>query len=40
MKKLLVALFVLTVLGLTACGQTGPLYMPEDVPHNEQPSQQ
>ncbi|KJY90071.1 LPS translocon maturation chaperone LptM [Vibrio neptunius] len=40
MKKSLIALFLLSVLGLTGCGQTGPLYMPEDASQNEQPSQQ
>ncbi|WP_420835069.1 LPS translocon maturation chaperone LptM [Vibrio galatheae] len=39
MKKSLVALFIFSVLGLAGCGQTGPLYMPEDAPQTEQPSQ-
>ncbi|MGD8112933.1 LPS translocon maturation chaperone LptM [Vibrio sp. TRT 21S02] len=36
MKKPLLALFLLSVLGLAGCGQTGSLYMPEDAPQNEQ----
>ncbi|WP_440870483.1 LPS translocon maturation chaperone LptM [Vibrio ouci] len=39
MKKLLLALFIFSLLGLAGCGQTGPLYMPEDAQQNEQPSQ-
>ncbi|WP_439333296.1 LPS translocon maturation chaperone LptM [Vibrio aquaticus] len=39
MKKSLLALFIFTLLGLAGCGQTGPLYMPNDAPQNEQPSQ-
>ncbi|MDN3608763.1 lipoprotein [Vibrio ostreicida] len=40
MKRSLFTLFILSVLGLAGCGQTGPLYMPEDASKNEQPSQQ
>ncbi|MCW8334990.1 lipoprotein [Vibrio sp. SCSIO 43135] len=36
MKKYVVALFMFSVLALAGCGQTGPLYMPEDAPQNEQ----
>ncbi|WP_367987574.1 lipoprotein [Vibrio sp. NTOU-M3] len=36
MKKPLLALFLLSVLGLAGCGQTGSLYMPKDAPQNEQ----
>nr|WP_260262017.1 lipoprotein [Vibrio intestinalis] len=36
MKKSIIALFLLSVLGLAGCGQTGPLYMPEDGQQNEQ----
>ncbi|KLN64432.1 lipopeptide [Vibrio sp. VPAP30] len=39
MKKSILALFIFSVLGLAGCGQTGPLYMPEDAPQQEQPSQ-
>ncbi|KGY11026.1 lipopeptide [Vibrio tubiashii] len=39
MKKSILALFIFSVLGLAGCGQTGPLYMPEDAPQKEQPSQ-
>ncbi|WP_442807068.1 LPS translocon maturation chaperone LptM [Vibrio bivalvicida] len=39
MKKPILALFIFSVLGLAGCGQTGPLYMPEDAPQQEQPSQ-
>ncbi|WP_425597858.1 LPS translocon maturation chaperone LptM [Vibrio nereis] len=38
MKKSILALFIVSVLGLAGCGQTGPLYMPEETPQNEQPS--
>ncbi|WP_408063502.1 LPS translocon maturation chaperone LptM [Vibrio renipiscarius] len=36
MKKSILALFLLSMLGLVGCGQTGPLYMPSDAPQNEQ----
>ncbi|WP_444485033.1 LPS translocon maturation chaperone LptM [Vibrio salinus] len=36
MKKIITALFMLSVLALAGCGQTGPLYMPKDAPQNEQ----
>nr|WP_083239629.1 lipoprotein [Vibrio scophthalmi] len=36
MKKSILALFLLSILGLAGCGQTGPLYMPDDAPQNEQ----
>ncbi|EGU29517.1 MULTISPECIES: LPS translocon maturation chaperone LptM [Vibrio] len=36
MKKSILALFLLSMLGLAGCGQTGPLYMPDDAPQNEQ----
>ncbi|WP_443088479.1 LPS translocon maturation chaperone LptM [Vibrio sp. LaRot3] len=36
MKKSIIALFLLSVLGLAGCGQTGPLYMPDDSQQNEQ----
>ncbi|MCZ4296168.1 MULTISPECIES: lipoprotein [Vibrio] len=39
MKKSILALFIFSVLGLAGCGQTGPLYMPEDAQQNEQSSQ-
>ncbi|WP_432715637.1 LPS translocon maturation chaperone LptM [Vibrio sinaloensis] len=39
MKKSLITLFIVSVLGLAGCGQTGPLYMPEDAQQNEQPTQ-
>ncbi|MEZ8367567.1 lipoprotein [Vibrio cyclitrophicus] len=37
MKKLITALFMVSVIGLSGCGQTGPLYDPEDVQQTEQP---
>ncbi|GAB2641117.1 lipoprotein [Vibrio panuliri] len=37
MKKSILALFVISLLGLAGCGQTGPLYMPDDAQQNEQP---
>ncbi|WP_422127836.1 LPS translocon maturation chaperone LptM [Vibrio hannami] len=30
MKKILAALCLTSLLGLAGCGNTGPLYMPED----------
>nr|WP_114767792.1 lipoprotein [Vibrio rhodolitus] len=36
MKKSILALFIVSVLGLAGCGQTGPLYMPDDAQQNEQ----
>ncbi|MEL7291994.1 MAG: lipoprotein [Pseudomonadota bacterium] len=39
MKKSLITLFIVSVLGLVGCGQTGSLYMPEDAQQNEQPTQ-
>lgn len=39
MKKTIIALFLLSLLGLAGCGQTGPLYMPDDAQQqNEQTS--
>nr|WP_206355592.1 lipoprotein [Vibrio maerlii] len=38
MKKTLSALFLLSLLGLAGCGQSGSLYMPEDAPQEEQQS--
>nr|WP_093278603.1 lipoprotein [Vibrio xiamenensis] len=35
MKKTLLALFIFSVVGLSGCGQTGPLYMPADTQQNE-----
>ncbi|WP_428773588.1 LPS translocon maturation chaperone LptM [Vibrio sp.] len=35
MKKSILVLFLFSVLGLAGCGQTGPLYMPEEAPQNE-----
>ncbi|WP_441351748.1 LPS translocon maturation chaperone LptM [Vibrio sp. JPW-9-11-11] len=39
MKKSLITLFIFSVLGLAGCGQTGPLYMPEDAQQNEPSAQ-
>ncbi|MBA5764436.1 lipoprotein [Vibrio sp. 404] len=36
MKKSILALFIVSMLGLAGCGQTGPLYMPDDAQQNEQ----
>ncbi|WP_439333278.1 LPS translocon maturation chaperone LptM [Vibrio viridaestus] len=36
MKKVITALFMLSMLALSGCGQTGPLYMPKDSPQSEQ----
>jgi len=36
MKKSITAIFLLSVLALAGCGQTGPLYMPDDAQNNEQ----
>ncbi|MCM0150965.1 LPS translocon maturation chaperone LptM [Photobacterium galatheae] len=37
MRKGLIATFILTVLMLAGCGQSGPLYMPaDDTQNNEQ----
>ncbi|GAD69164.1 lipopeptide [Vibrio sp. V39_P1S14PM300] len=35
MKKSIMALFLLSVMGLAGCGQTGPLYFPEDAQQNQ-----
>lgn len=32
MKKITFSLLALTVLGLAGCGQTGPLYLPDEQP--------
>jgi predicted small lipoprotein YifL len=40
MKKTLAALCLLSILGLTGCGQTGPLYMPGDDTQSEQTQSQ
>ncbi|EPE2651864.1 LPS translocon maturation chaperone LptM [Vibrio fluvialis] len=36
MKKSITALFLLSLLTLASCGQTGPLYMPDDAQQSEQ----
>ncbi|WP_443083049.1 LPS translocon maturation chaperone LptM [Vibrio sp. ER1A] len=37
MKKTITAFFMLIVVTLAGCGQTGPLYLPaDDAPANEQ----
>ncbi|WP_206212082.1 lipoprotein [Vibrio sp. HDW18] len=36
MKNTFTALFLLSVLTLAGCGQTGPLYMPDDAKSSEQ----
>ncbi|MGL4193115.1 LPS translocon maturation chaperone LptM [Vibrio misgurnus] len=36
MKNTFTALFLLSVLALAGCGQTGPLYMPDDAKPSEQ----
>jgi len=36
MKKSLIALFLLSVLGLAGCGQSGALYLPDDANQSEQ----
>ncbi|ASI89355.1 hypothetical protein BSZ05_05780 [Vibrio mediterranei] len=37
MKKTITAFFMLVVVTLAGCGQTGPLYLPaDDAPANEQ----
>ncbi|MGC9421305.1 MULTISPECIES: LPS translocon maturation chaperone LptM [Vibrio] len=36
MKKSVTALFLLSVLALAGCGQTGPLYLPDDTQQSEQ----
>ncbi|MGY5580519.1 LPS translocon maturation chaperone LptM [Vibrio cincinnatiensis] len=36
MKKSVTALFLLSVLALAGCGQTGPLYLPDDAQQSEQ----
>ncbi|MDK2776699.1 MAG: lipoprotein [Pseudomonadota bacterium] len=33
-RLLMVLLALLTLTGLTACGQKGPLYLPDDAPSN------
>ncbi|WED21772.1 lipoprotein [Vibrio sp. JC009] len=40
MKKILAALCLTSILGLAGCGNTGPLYMPEDAPQKEQTQSQ
>ncbi|ELI5720350.1 lipoprotein [Vibrio fluvialis] len=35
MKKSITALFLLSLLTLAGCGQTGPLYMPDDAQQSE-----
>ncbi|WP_420823019.1 LPS translocon maturation chaperone LptM [Vibrio splendidus] len=35
MKKLITALFIVSVIGLSGCGQTGPLYDPDAVQQTE-----
>ncbi|PSW67741.1 hypothetical protein C0Z01_18970 [Photobacterium kishitanii] len=37
MHKGLLAILVFGSLILTGCGQSGPLYMPKDVPQHHQP---
>ncbi|WP_412179275.1 LPS translocon maturation chaperone LptM [Vibrio fortis] len=39
MKKLITALFMLSVIGLSGCGQTGPLYLPDDDAQQNEQSQ-
>ncbi|WP_435433592.1 LPS translocon maturation chaperone LptM [Vibrio tapetis] len=39
MKKSFIALFLLSILGLAGCGQSGALYLPDDAPPTEQPQQ-
>ncbi len=40
MKTLaIIALTALLLTAVTACGQKGPLYLPEDAPADEQPSE-
>ncbi|MBS3668169.1 MULTISPECIES: LPS translocon maturation chaperone LptM [Halomonadaceae] len=40
MKTLaIIALAALLLTAVTACGQKGPLYLPEDAPADEQPSE-
>lgn len=40
MKTLaIIALSALLLTAVTACGQKGPLYLPEDTPADEQPSE-
>ncbi|MDO6708280.1 lipoprotein [Photobacterium sp. 1_MG-2023] len=36
MRKGFIATIILTILTLTGCGQSGPLYMPADQQNNEQ----
>ncbi|MGB1319282.1 MAG: LPS translocon maturation chaperone LptM [Vibrio gallaecicus] len=38
MKKLITALFMVSVIGLSGCGQTGALYLPDE-PQQSEPSQ-
>ncbi|WP_420911848.1 LPS translocon maturation chaperone LptM [Vibrio anguillarum] len=37
MKKSIAALFMLSLLALAGCGQTGSLYMPAEPEQSEQP---
>ncbi|GAL07760.1 lipoprotein [Photobacterium aphoticum] len=37
MRKGLLAILLLGVLGLAGCGQSGPLYMPDDTEQPQQP---
>ncbi|MGF1725898.1 LPS translocon maturation chaperone LptM [Photobacterium nomapromontoriensis] len=37
MRKGLLAILLLGVLALTGCGQSGPLYMPDDAEQQQQP---
>ncbi|MBY5948578.1 LPS translocon maturation chaperone LptM [Photobacterium rosenbergii] len=39
MRKGLLAILVLGVLALTGCGQSGPLYMPDDSEQQQQNDQ-
>ncbi|PSW13077.1 hypothetical protein C9I98_22530 [Photobacterium sanctipauli] len=36
MRKGLIAIFVLSILALTGCGQSGPLYMPDESEQQQQ----
>ncbi|MGY0617529.1 LPS translocon maturation chaperone LptM [Vibrio sp. FJH11] len=36
MKKLVTVLFVMAAATLAGCGQSGPLYVPDDTQQNEQ----
>ncbi|MBY6199568.1 lipoprotein [Vibrio hangzhouensis] len=39
MKKTITAFFMLVIIGLAGCGQTGPLYLPADDAQNNEQSQ-